>query len=133
MAGEAQRDDVEVQAFRKFTWVEALVSVAGNLFKWGGLVLIARYTYLAIVALSGTTTIADIGLGFRLFADIRVSQVLSWLLTVGGIGYGLSERQLRRRTIKRLQGRIIEGEKRIDPERTSSRLTARGETNLEDK
>jgi hypothetical protein len=41
---------------------EAVASIFGAVFRWGGLVGIAYFGFRAIEALSGNTTVADIGL-----------------------------------------------------------------------
>ncbi len=65
--------------------------------------------------------------------DFKVSEGLSYLFGVGGFGYGMRERKLRRETIERLSKRITDLEKLVDPSRTSSHLTVRGTTNPEDR
>ncbi len=121
----------ENRLLRQFRTTEGIASVIRELIRWGGLVLIARYGYLTVAALAGQTTAADIGIKF--LADVQISRVFAVLFGGSGIAYGLQQRRLRKNTIERLQGRIQEHERRIDPQRTSSRLTARGETRPEDK
>ena len=101
-----------------------------NLIRWGGVVLIFRYIYLSIEALSGKTTMAAIGVNF--LGNLTVSQSLAYILGGGGLLYGLGERRLRKRLVKRIGGRTRQLEAAIDPRRTSSNLTERGETNPRD-
>jgi hypothetical protein len=108
-----------------------ITSFGGMLVKWGGLVAIARYGYLTVNALAGQQTAADIGINF--LADIRVSEALAWLLAGCGVFYGRRERKLRKDSIERLQQRNRTLEKVIDPGRTSSNLTPRGDTRPEDE
>ncbi len=106
--------------------ITSITTILSRLIAWGGVVLIARYAYLSVSALSGKITTSDIGVNF--LGDVRVSEGLAWLLGIGGTGYGLSQRKLRRDTIERLQGRIKAMEKEHDPKRSSSNLTVRGTT-----
>lgn len=80
-------------------------------------------------SLSGLSTAADIQLSFL----VDISVYIAWLAGAGGVGYGLHQRKLRRDTVERLQARITELESEVDPGRTSSGLTGRGDTNPEDK
>lgn len=114
----------------KFSRAEAVASVFRAAFKWGGLVAIAFF--FSVESLAGQTTVADLGLTIRAFASVRLSEILAWAVATSGVGYGLSQRGLRRRTIERLEGRIHLLEKGVDPDRTSSGLTPRGETHPED-
>ncbi|MFK8029152.1 MAG: hypothetical protein AB8G18_02850 [Gammaproteobacteria bacterium] len=52
---------------------------------------------------------------------------------IGGILYGWSQRSLRRRTVERLHPYQEMYEKTLDPERSTSRLTKKGDTNPEDR
>ena len=68
-----------------------------------------------------------------LFGTVEVSVALSWTVALIGTAYGIQQRKLRRDTVERLQTRNIELEKKIDQKRSSSKLTARGDTRPEDK
>jgi hypothetical protein len=121
----------ENRLLRQFGLAQSITAIVRNIVTVGGAVLIARYAYLSIRALSGQTTAADIGINF--LADVKISQALAWLLAGGGVGYGIVQDRLRRSTIRRLEGHKEQLEKLIDPGRTSSRLTASGGTNPEDR
>lgn len=116
---------------RKVRTSEGVVSVLNNLIKWGGVVLIGRYIYLAILALAGRATFADIGI--KILGDARVSEGLAWLLSTGSVAYGWHQRKLRKDTVERLQKRNQKFERQIDGGRTSSRITPRGNTRPEDE
>ena len=70
--------------------------------------------------------------------SILVSFLADWkvLTSLGvgfaGLGWGYIERRNRHKTVTRLSQRILELERRIDPNRTSTNLTAAGKTNPED-
>jgi len=93
-------------------------------------VCIARYGYLAVVALAGKHTLADIGL--KLITNMTFSQSVSWVATSGATAWALSERGLRKKVIKQKAKRIQELERSIDPDRSSSSLLPDGSTRPED-
>jgi len=135
MAAKPSRTRADVEAenrvLRRYRQAEGVASILYNIVRWGGIVLVARYGYLSLDTLAGDRTTADIGI--KLLADVRISQALAWLLAGSGTAYGLAQRKLRRDTVQRLQQRNEELELRLDPKRSSSRLTPRGETRPEDK
>jgi hypothetical protein len=108
----------------------SIASVINTLIRWAGIVGIVYCIYLSINALAGRQTIANIAVNF--LGSLTVSKSVAYILGGGGVIYGVAERKLRQRTIKRLQGRIQQLETARDPKRTSSRLTERGETNPSD-
>lgn len=121
----------ELKFLRAFKNSQALVTVVVELIRWGGLVAIAYFALLSVKALAGQTTAANIGIKF--LADVRVSEALAWIFGVVGSGYGFGERRLRRSTVERLQSRIRTLENKIDPKRSSSNLTPKGDTPKEDE
>lgn len=110
---------------------EIVAGTLNTIFRVSGFVICMYWIYRSVEAVAGQTTAADIGI--RFLSDIRVSESLAWLFGGGGILFGWRQRSLRRDVIERLSPRQQELEKGIDPHRTSSKLTARGETNPEDK
>lgn len=122
--------EAENKLLRRRNLASGLASILNNLIRWGGLVAIAYFLYRSVDALAGERTIADIGVNFN--TKISVSEVLAWIFGISGIGYGYRQNDLRCTTIERLQGRIRELETHIDPQRTSSNLNQRGETNPRD-
>jgi hypothetical protein len=109
-----------------FKKTDAVVVVLRELIKWGGVVLLARYGYLSIAALAGHQTFADIFI--RLLANLKVSDGILYLLTGGSIAYGVGQRHLRRKHIKRIVATKNKLESKLDPKRTSSNLTETGTT-----
>ena len=114
--------------FRK---IDAVVTVVKTLIQWAGLVACMFLVYKCVAALAGKETLASIGMS--VLGNIKVSDGVLSVLTGGSIVYGLGERSLRRRNIKRLTARNIELEKRLDAGRTTSGLTSRGTTRPGDK
>lgn len=121
----------ENRILRRGNLATSINNVLVNMIRWGALVLIFRYGYLSISALAGKATLASIGVEF--LGNLTISQTLAYVLGAGGVLYGIGERGLRRRTVKRLGPQRKALEASIDPKRTSSNLTEKGETNPEDE
>lgn len=85
----------------------------------------------AIEALAGKETDANILVS--MIGTVEISMMLSWVFGAGGIAYGKAQQKLRKSTVERLHGRIESLEAELDPKRTSSKLTKRGDTNPEDE
>jgi hypothetical protein len=103
--------------------------------KYGALCFIVWRLGIAIGALAGKATLTDFA--FFLVADLKVNKIVSHLITgiagLGGVGYGLRERSQKRKEIKRLGNRVVDLEKQLDPNRTSSGLTVDGRSRPEDE
>jgi len=111
--------------------VEVFGMVTHRAIPWIGLYGLGYLAYLSIKSLSGQVTFADIVI--RFISDFRTSRGVAYLFGLGGIGYGVRQRKLRRDNIEESSQRIEHLEKVIDPGRSSSRLTRRGETRPEDR
>src|SRR5262245_57339945 len=88
--------------------------------KFGCIAFCAYQGWKAIDALAGQETLAQIGL--------RMDVTISYAVAVSGAAYGLWQRKLRRDTVEELQRRNTFLERLIDPKRTTSGLSPRGET-----
>jgi hypothetical protein len=120
----------ENKLLRRANLALGINNVLVNLIRWGAVVLIFRYGFLSIEALSGKATLASVGISF--LGNLTVSQSLAYILGGGGLIYGMAEHGLRKRLVKRIGGRTRTLEAAIDPRRTSSNLTEIGETNPHD-
>jgi hypothetical protein len=132
MAGKKKTREqllVENRLLRRHNAGKAIASVLIELIRWAGLVGIVYVVYLIVDSLSGKQTMANIGVSF--LADVKISTALSYLAGGSGVAYGWNQSRLRKSAVERLSGRIKELEKAIDPKRTSSGLTGRGETHPE--
>jgi hypothetical protein len=96
----------------------------------GALVAIVYLLGHALEALAGKETDANIFV--NLLGKLEASVILSWVVGGAGVVYGRSQMKLRKTTIERLQSRLKSLEEQLDPHRTSSKLTPRGDTNPED-
>jgi hypothetical protein len=119
----SKKTKVELEAENKFLRKQSryyfATAIGTQAIKWCGLVLIAWMGYKAIAVLSGKQTQANILVSF--LGDVRVSQVLSWGLAVGGLSYGSAQARLRKTKEAALGERIKELEQELDPRRSSSR------------
>lgn len=86
-------------------------------------------------AFAGKPTLVNFGVS--LIADLKANTVFSHLVMgifgLGGAGYGLRERRQKRNEIKRLGNRVVEVEKQLDRNRSSSGLTIDGRSRPEDE
>jgi hypothetical protein len=94
-------------------------------------VFIAYFFYRSVSSLSGAYTFAQIGVSF--LGNFKVSEAAAYLFGCGGVAYGIKRKKLHGDNVERTARRLSELEQRIDPKRTSSRLTPRGETHPQDK
>jgi hypothetical protein len=103
----------------------------GGLVLWVTVAYCVRQASLAVIAYAGRSSSAT--LGVNILANL--SFVWTTSLTVSGISATLYFRELtlHRKTRERLSKRITELELRIDPTRTSSKLTSEGLTRKEDE
>lgn len=121
----------EIDFVRKARIAEGVIQVLLAIVRFGALVLLGYWAFLAVKEIAGSSTDASIAVEF--LANFNVSVTLAWAAAVGGILFGFVQRHLRRNTVERLQGRITDLETERDPNRSSSELTRRGETRPEDK
>lgn len=118
--------------FRLYTrLIEVIGLVVHRAIPCTGIVLVFFFLYLSARVLAGQQTFATVVVKF--FADFRVRDALAYGLGLGGVGYGLRNRKLRKDSVEQMADRIKILESQIDVRRSSSRLTRRGETRPEDK
>lgn len=143
--------EAELQLVRAHGVGNNVTKIIRDLIKYGAAVLIVYWIYLSIDSLSGKITIADIdvrGKGEVITnsdpANETGTQHESWnwsclemvglavLFGVGGVVYGRKQARLRKDVVERLHPYQKEQELAFDPKRSSSDLTARGDTRQED-
>lgn len=91
------------------------------------IVLIVYFgVYGPVQALAGKKTLADFGV--KLLADVKLGEIIPYVATAMGWLFGVNAQRLRRNTTARLTNRIRELEQQIDPSRSTSGLTPRGQT-----
>lgn len=111
--------------------IDGAVKLGGMLIVAGAVVWIFSDLRDVLVAFAGHETNANVMI--KILAQIQADRWAAYILGGGGIGYGMLERRLHRRTIKRLTTRPTELEHRIHAKRTSSGLTPEGRTRREDR
>ena len=103
--------------------------VCTSFFKWSSLLGIAWFGHLSIDSLAGKTTISEIA--FNLVTSVSASHGVASAIAAVGVLFGLNERRLRKRAVKRLSPGRLEYEKRQDGDRTSSGLDESGDEDEE--
>ena len=124
-------DEMKSKVAVKIYQLDSGVRLAAHAIKWLGIVLISYFVFRTVDALAGQTTVANFDID--MFRNLSPGQIVAAIWAGAATVFGLAERNLRRRTIERLQARITDLEGQIDAKRTSSQLTTRGETRPEDK
>lgn len=114
----------------EFKKIEARVTIATTAIRWGALVLIGLLAFVSIEVLAGKRTLATIAIS--LIGSVKLENAIYLIVFLGCVLYGLGERELRRRNIKRLTESKNKLERLLDSSRTSSGLTSRGTTRPED-
>jgi len=94
-------------------------------------IVISIMSYLSIASMSGKTT--NLYFFVKLLANIKIRNIIWYIITFIIFIYALLERGLRRHNIKRLSRRIMILEQNINPYRGSSELNPDGTTRKEDK
>jgi hypothetical protein len=91
------------------------------------------YGFRSFETFAGEDTNLSIALTFvlRAFAELKTTVFIG--LTGTCAAWAILERILRQRKVEYMQGRIKELEQKIDPNRTSSDLTPKGQTNPRDR
>lgn len=131
MVAKSDLTQTEANARLSFKKIDEAASITKAALKYGTIIVCVYYAFRSIAVLAGKQTLASIGLS--ILGNVTVSNGIYIVLTGGSIVYGLGQRQLRRRSIKRLTEQGIKLEQRFDPKRTSSGLTKWGTTKPEDK
>lgn len=118
--------------------VDAIAKVLQSLIKWGGICVVTYF----ISRFAGVTTWTNIDLNATAQIDIEQMQatrtavpaLLKWIVFsalffgIGGVVYGHRQAKLRKDTVEHFSRLQIQWEKDIDPNRSTSGLTVRGET-----
>ncbi|MER8511664.1 hypothetical protein NKH47_01740 [Mesorhizobium sp. M1060] len=108
--------------------IDAQYKTARLIVKWLGIVFAIMAGGYALRPFAGERTI--VSLAFSFLADVKFALAIT--LTGAAVAWAAAERMLRRRKTEQLQDRIIDLERRIDPNRTTSGLTKKGMTNPRD-
>ena len=121
----------EYEEFLKFHKQEKIADVISLLIKCVTIIICFGFLFLSVKVLAGQNTWAEITVNF--LGNIKVSQIIAWIFGGGAIIYGKNQKKLRRDTVEFFEGRVRSLEAQIDPNRSSSDLTQRGDTSPEDE
>jgi hypothetical protein len=111
---------------------DSITPIVMRAIPWLGVFLIFLTLYWMVDALSGQFTFATFDLRMLLNSNF-LTLTVGLLVGGGGVGYGIVQKRLKGKVTERLQSRIQYLEQQNDPDRTSSLLTASGETNPDDE
>jgi len=109
--------------------MELWFGIFSTLIKTVGVVAAIYFAQFLVAPFAGKDTL--LALNVALLGDFKF--VFSLGLTGAASVWAVVERGLRHRKVEYLQGRIKELETKLDPERSSSKLTTKGKTNPGDK
>jgi len=140
-------------ADRSIAWALTVGKVLPSLFRWGFPALIAFFLREPLIAFAGKVTIANVkvqadlgpgansSLAGKAFEcpqpDLFNGWVIAFLflmaaLAAGAVLYASASRRLRLQVVESFHPVQRQQQLKIDPNRTGSRLTPRGETSPED-
>lgn len=127
--------DAGVRTQRIHVVGETISRTWAALVKWSSLAFMAWTVERTLSRFAGKNTLADISLSALINIDGLPIIVggLSVVFGVGGIAYGRAQAELRRTTVERLHQYQEKYERSIQPGRTTSKLTPRGDTRPEDQ
>lgn len=126
-----QFDDESQMAMRvRIRKIDQIFDTIRTLIKYGVLLGCVYIVRGMVHDLAGRYTFADIGIKF--LGDFKISETFSYIFGGGGILYGQRQRKLRKDKVQELSLKKEQLEKIIDTQRSSSRLTSRGNTSPED-
>lgn len=115
----------------RFVWLDKGFDFATHLVKWAGIIFVVYFAKEMVSDLAGKTTLTDIAVKILMAGNAR--ELVSYGIAGGAIGWGWSERRLRKSKIRHLGKRLVATETSLDPNRSSSQLTDTGETRPEDQ
>ncbi len=128
--------EAENKILRKSNFSQGLTAIIQTFIRVGGAVAIVYLCRLIVGDLAGKQTASDIKFtlaGFDFIGDgLKPNEIVAYAVSAGSVLYGLLQKRLRKNTIEKMHVRTGNLEKMIDPKRSSSNLTTRGDTRPED-
>jgi hypothetical protein len=118
-------------SIRRTHFTNEAFALARTIVRWafGGLYFWIFYQIIVVVA--GKDTVVLFKIIVNGLVEMRV--ILPTAVCGVAVTWALAERNLRRRQMERLHPRVKDLETKIDPKRSTSTLTARGDTNPSDR
>ncbi|NOS88138.1 MAG: hypothetical protein HOP34_06275 [Methylococcaceae bacterium] len=117
--------EVENEMLKRVGYGANLTKIIIALIQYGALAFVFYCLSDTAKSLAGLNTVASFDVPF-------MNGVLGAIFGGGGIVYGHQQNKSRKNTVERLQKRIQDLEKQLDPNCSTSGLTSRGETHPED-
>lgn len=146
LEAENARLKARLSQIRRYGVFSGTTKVSGELVRTARVVLPFFFIWLCVREVAGKTTAADVKADVSLavesqtftdllqsFLDSNLFTVLAIIVGIVGILYGRLQAKLRKDTVEHLQGPKIRRELSVDPRRSTSALTTRGETRPEDE
>ncbi len=122
---------LEYDEFLKLHKINKIADIINLICVCTTIIVVFYILFLAVKELAGQNTWAKITVNF--LSNIKVSKIIAWIFGGGAIIYGKNQNKLRKDTVEFFEGRIRSLEAQIDPNRSSSKLTQRGDTRPEDR
>ena len=123
MAKKSQKElEFQIRARR----IDRIADVAGTAIRYGSVVACVASVAWALRSFAGQSTVADVGIKF--IGNLSISEAMAYALAGGSVLYGVRQQKLKRDTIEKMGKRNQQLESKIDPNRSSSKLTPRGTT-----
>jgi hypothetical protein len=137
LEGELVRLQEKYLALQKDRLIDNICSLGRDLFKWSAFCFLAFMSYLSVKKLAGLETVALIKgiVDINIDEPSLIAQVVNALPTgvaLACICYGIKQRKLRGDAIKQMDAHKKMLEESYDPNRSSSKLTDRGDTQDDD-
>jgi len=117
--------EIENAMLKRYGFGANLTKILLALIQYGAAVCVFYFLSDAAKHLAGQNTMASFDVPF-------MNGVLGAIFGGGGVLYGRNQNKLRKDTVEQLQARIRQLETQMDPNRSTSGLTERGDTHLED-
>jgi hypothetical protein len=111
--------------------IDGWITLARTAIIFGTSLGMVYFAFRACAALAGEQTSANFVI--QVLASVQADRWVAYLVAGVGATYGIREAQLRRKILRETGVRIQELEQRLDPDRSSSGLTASGQTRMRDQ
>lgn len=130
MAKKRTREEIEAGTTKFTEVVRAISKVINQGILWVGIVFCVYFIANGLAAYAGKTSSAN--MFFSVITDLRANEWFGLLFGGGGVGYGLLQRNAKKKVIREKSERINLLERQIDTGKQTSALTPEGESNRDD-
>ena len=116
---------------RWFLGIHKGFDVLKHTITWCGIGGVLYYANEMISSLAGRTTLADIWVG--VLVSVQQREWVAYVIAAMALIWGWRERRLRMQKVEYFGNRVVHLESQLDPNRSFSHLTPKGETRPEDR